>query len=165
MNFDILAFSANHERMDAKDYQIIDALQQDGRLSNQDLSAKVALSPSPCLRRVRLLEEAGIIAGYTAVVDQKRLGLSVTAFVQVKLERHGDAAVKQFEEAIERLSNVMDCWLMTGEADYLLRVVAKDLDDFEGFIRSHLQKIPGIASISSSFAYGRVKRSRVLPLC
>lgn len=150
--------------MKDKDYKILEELQQNGRLSNQELSERVALSPSPCLRRTKLLEAAGIISGYTAVVDQKAVGLSVTAFVQIKLERHSDETVATFEAAIEQMPNVMDCWLMTGDADYLLRIVTTDLDDFERFVRKSLQKIPGIASISSSFAYGRVKRSRVLPL-
>lgn len=150
--------------MKDKDYRILEELQQNGRLSNQELSERVALSPSPCLRRTKLLEDAGIISGYTAVVDQKAVGLSVTAFVQIKLERHSDDTVATFEAAIERMPNVMDCWLMTGDADYLLRIVTTDLDDFERFVRESLQKVPGIASISSSFAYGRVKRSRVLPL-
>ena len=150
--------------MKDKDYRILEELQQNGRLSNQELSERVALSPSPCLRRTKLLEDAGIISGYTAVVDQKAVGLSVTAFVQIKLERHSDDTVATFEAAIEQMLNVMDCWLMTGDADYLLRIVTTDLDDFERFVRESLQKVPGIASISSSFAYGRVKRSRVLPL-
>lgn len=150
--------------MDDKDYKIIRELQQNGRLSNQELSDRVSLSPSPCLRRTKILEEAGIISGYSAMVDQKAVGLSVTAFVQIKLERHGDETVTAFERAIETMPNVMDCWLMTGEADYLLRIITTDLDRFEQFVRQSLQKVPGIASISSSFAYGRVKRSRVLPL-
>lgn len=150
--------------MDDKDFKILSELQQNGRLTNQELSERVALSPSPCLRRTKLLEDAGIIRGYTAVVDQKAVGLSVTAFVQIKLERHGDELVAHVEKAIENMPNVMDCWLMTGDADYLLRVVTADLDSFERFVRGSLQKVPGIASISSSFAYGRVKRSRVLPL-
>lgn len=150
--------------MDDKDLKILQVLQQNGRLTNQELSERVALSPSPCLRRVRNLEEAGVITGYTAIIDQKAVGVSVTAFVQIKLERHGDETVRAFEAAIEALPNVMDCWLMTGEADYLLRVVTRDLDHFEQFVRGALQKVPGVASISSSFAYGRVKRSPVLPL-
>lgn len=150
--------------MDSKDRQILQALQADGRLTNQDLSEQVNLSPSPCLRRVRLLEEQGVIKGYTALVDQKAWGLPVTVFIRIKLERHGDAAVNAFERTIQEMPQVMDCWLMTGRSDYLLRVIASDLDDYERFVRRELQRVPGIASIDTSFAYGSVKHAQVLPL-
>ena len=149
--------------MDSKDRQILQALQSDGRLTNQDLSDQVNLSPSPCLRRVRNLEEQGVIQGYTAVVDQKAWGLPVTVFIRITLERHSDEAVEAFERAITDMSQVMDCWMMTGRADYLLRVIAADLDDYERFVRRDLHRAPGIASIDTSFAYGRVKRAQVLP--
>ena len=149
--------------MDSKDRQILKELQADGRLSNQDLSERVNLSPSPCLRRLRLLEEAGTITGYTALVDQKAWGLPVTVFIRIKLERHSDDAVQAFEKAIIAMPQVMDCWLMTGRSDYLLRVIAADLDDYEQFVRRELQRVPGIASIDTSFAYGRVKHAQVLP--
>ncbi|MEL7482022.1 MAG: Lrp/AsnC family transcriptional regulator [Pseudomonadota bacterium] len=149
--------------MDAKDRQILIALQQDGRLSNQDLADRIALSPSPTLRRVRLLEESGVIRGYTAVIDQKAIGLTVSAFIRVKLERHGDDAVEAFEMAIRAMPEVMDCWLMTGQSDYLLRVLATGLDAYESFVRTKLQRLPEIAAIDTSFAYGRVKHAQVLP--
>jgi len=149
--------------MDSKDRQILRELQNDGRLSNQDLSARVHLSPSPCLRRLRLLEEAEIITGYTAIVDQKAWGLPVTVFIRIKLERHSDEAVQAFENAIIDMPKVMDCWLMTGRSDYLLRVIAADLDDYEHFVRRELQRVPGIAGIDTSFAYGSVKHSQILP--
>jgi len=149
--------------MDSKDRQILRELQNDGRLSNQDLSARVHLSPSPCLRRLRLLEEAEIITGYTAIVDQKAWGLPVTVFIRIKLERHSDEAVQAFEKSILEMPKVMDCWLMTGRSDYLLRVIAADLDDYEHFVRLELQRVPGIASIDTSFAYGSVKHSQILP--
>lgn len=149
--------------MDSKDRQILKELQADGRLSNQDLSERVNLSPSPCLRRLRLLEEAGVITGYTALVDQKAWGLPVTVFIRIKLERHSDDAVQAFEQAIINMPKVMDCWLMTGRSDYLLRVIAADLDDYEQFVRRELQRVPGIASIDTSFAYGQVKHAQVLP--
>ena len=150
--------------MDSKDRQIVQALQAEGRLTNQDLSDRVNLSPSPCLRRVRLLEEQNVIKGYTALVDQKAWGLPVTVFIRIKLERHGDAAVSKFEKAIQNMPQVMDCWLMTGRSDYLLRVIASDLDDYERFVRRELQRVPGIASIDTSFAYGSVKHAQVLPV-
>lgn len=149
--------------MDGKDRQILRELQADGRLTNQDLSERVNLSPSPCLRRVRLLEEQGVIKGYTALVDQKAWGLPVTVFIRIKLERHSDDAVAAFERAIIDMPQVMECWLMTGRSDYLLRVIAADLDDYERFVRRELQRVPGIASIDTSFAYGSVKHAQVLP--
>lgn len=149
--------------MDSKDRQILKELQADGRLSNQELSERVNLSPSPCLRRLRLMEEQGVIKGYTALVDQKAWGLPVTVFIRIKLERHSDEAVQGFERAIINMLQVMDCWLMTGRSDYLLRVIAADLDDYERFVRRELQRVPGIASIDTSFAYGSVKHAQVLP--
>lgn len=150
--------------MDRKDYQIIAALMEDGRLSNQDLSAQVNLSPSPCLRRVRLLEEAGVIRGYSAQVDQKALGFPITVFVGIKLNRHDTATVRGFETAIGTIDEIIDCFLMTGEIDYLLRVVARDLDGYEHFVRERLHAIEGIASIDTSLAYGVVKQGHSLPL-
>lgn len=149
--------------MDSKDRQILTALQSNGRLSNQELAEKINLSPSPTLRRVRLLEDAGIIQGYAALVDQKAWGLPVTVFIRIKLERHSDDAVNAFEAAIMDMPNVMDCWLMTGRSDYLLRVLAEDLDAYEAFVRGKLQHLPGIAAIDTSFAYGRVKQAQILP--
>ena len=150
--------------MDSKDRQILTELQQDGRLTNQDLANRVNLSPSPTLRRVRLLEESGVIEGYTALVDQKAWGLPVTVFIRVKLERPGDETVNTFETTISSMPAVMDCWLMTGRWDYLLRVLAADLEAYETFVRERLQRVPGIAAIDTSFAYGRVKRAQTLPI-
>lgn len=149
--------------MDSKDRQILAELQADGRLTNQDLSERVNLSPSPCLRRVRLMEERGVITGYTAMVDQKAWGLPITVFIRIKLERHSDDTVQAFERAIMQMPKVMDCWLMTGRSDYMLRVIAADLDDYEQFVRRDLQRVPGVAGIDTSFAYGRVKQAQVLP--
>ena len=149
---------------DDKDYQILMALQADGRITNQELSERVNLSPTPCLRRVRLLEEAGIIQGYTAIVDQKAVGLPVTAFIRLKLERHDDETVQAVEDAIAAMPEVMDCWPMTGRWDYQMRVLAADLEAYEGFVRGRLQRVPSIASIDTSFAYGRVKRAQVIEM-
>ncbi len=149
--------------MDEKDMQIIWALQRDGRLSNQDLSEKVALSPSPCLRRLRLLEEAKIIKGYTAIVDEEAYGLPITAFVRIRLERHSEASVAAFERKVRTIDNIQDCYVMTGEADYLLRVLVTSLKDYEQFVRTQLHNIEGIAAIDTSFAYGTVKRATVFP--
>lgn len=146
--------------MDAKDLQIIRALQEDGRLSNQALAEQVNLSPSPCLRRLRRLEQSGIIQGYSAIVDQAACGLPVTAFLTVRLAVHGRQEVREFEERVARLDEVMDCFLMTGAADYLLRVIVADLESYEAFIRQKIHPIPGIAALDTSFAYGTVKAGR-----
>ena len=153
-----------NRRLDAKDLQIIRALQEDGRLTNLDLAGKVNLSPSPCLRRVRLMEEAGVIQGYTADVDAKAVGLQITAFIRITLSRHDRDAVASFEAKVQDIEEILDCYLMTGEADYLLRVMVPDLDAYESFVRHRLHQIPSIASIVTSLVYGRVKASRVYPL-
>lgn len=149
--------------MDAKDLQIIAELQKDGRLTNQELSERVALSPSPCLRRLRMLEDAGVIKGYTAIVDEKAYGLPITVFVEIRLGRHNHADTGAFESKIRNIDRVLDCYVMTGDADYLLRVLVESLEDYEEFVRHHLHKIEGIAGIKTSFAYGVVKRSTVFP--
>ena len=149
--------------MDAKDRQIVRALQKDGRLTNQDLADRVALSPSPCLRRVRLLEERGIITGYAARVDAKAYGLAVTAFIRIALQRHEKDSVRLFEARVAEIDEILECHLMTGEADYLLKVMVADPDAYEAFVRNRLHAIPGIASINTSLAYGVVKDSKVFP--
>lgn len=148
--------------MDEKDLQIIRALQEDGRLSNQALAEKVNLSPSPCLRRLRRLEQTGIIRGYSAIVDQAACGLPVTAFLTVRLARHSREEVREFEHRVSQLEAVMDCFLMTGAADYLLRVIVADLESYEAFIRQRIHPIPGITALDTSFAYGTVKARRTI---
>ncbi|ADM98465.1 Transcriptional regulator BkdR of isoleucine and valine catabolism operon [Dickeya dadantii 3937] len=138
-------------------------LQQDGRLTIQNLSEKINLSPTPCLRRVRQLEKAGILTGYTAIVNEEAYGLPITALVRIRLERHSEASVQAFEQSVGVIDDIMDCYVMAGDADYLLRVLVSSLRDYERFVRDKLQKIGGIASIETSFAYGMVKRSKVFP--
>jgi len=149
--------------MDRTDRKILRELQLNGRLTNQELAQRVNLSPSPCLRRVRALEEAGVIQGYTATVDQRALGLPITVFIRVTLARHDTATVQAFERRVREIDEIMDCFLMTGQRDYLMRVVAAGLEDYEHFVRDVLHEIPGIASIDTSFAYGVVKHARALP--
>lgn len=149
--------------MDSKDRQILRALQKDGRMSNQDLAEAVNLSPSPCLRRLRNLEKSGIIQGYSVDVDAKAYGLPVTVFVRIQLEKHTEEAVRNFESKIARTEHVLECHVMTGRADYLLKVVVADLSDYESFVRRDLHPIGGIASIDTSFAYGVVKKTSVFP--
>lgn len=149
--------------MDAVDFRIIHELQADGRLSNQDLADRIGLSPSPCLRRVRRLEESGLVSGYTAMVDQVAYGLPITVFVRIRLERHTAEAVNVFEEHVGLIEHIQDCYLMAGSSDYLLRVVIESLEAYEVFVRTRIHAIPGIASIESSFAFGSVKQSKVYP--
>ncbi|ACT06983.1 MULTISPECIES: Lrp/AsnC family transcriptional regulator [Dickeya] len=150
-------------KLDATDRQIITLLQQDGRLTIQDLSEKINLSPTPCLRRVRQLEKAGILTGYTAIVNEEAYGLPITALVRIRLEHHSEASVRTFEQSVGNIDDIMDCYVMAGDADYLLRVLVSSFRDYERFVRDKLQKIGGIASIETSFAYGMVKRSKVFP--
>ena len=150
--------------MDAIDRKILDALQRDGRLTNQALSEQVGLSPSPCLRRVRALEAAGVIRGYRANLSAPLCGLGLTAFIRARLRDHLEENVRAFETGVAALPEVLDCFLVSGDADYVLRVVARDLADYERFVRGSLQRLPNLASLDSSIAYGTVKRGAPLPL-
>ncbi len=149
--------------MDEKDLQIIRELQKDGRLSNNELSERVNLSPSPCLRRVKNLERAGIITGYAALIDQAAFGLPVTVFVRIRLKSPERQTVGRFEARLGEIDEVLDCYLMAGNSDYLLRVIVESLQAYEVFVREKLHTIPAIASIESSFAFGTVKRNRSFP--
>ncbi|MCT4656626.1 MAG: Lrp/AsnC family transcriptional regulator [Cohaesibacter sp.] len=149
--------------MDRIDRHILRELQAHGRLTNNELAERVNLSPSPCLRRMRNLEKKGVIKGYTAQIDQKAYGLPITVFVHIRLDEHSTASSKKFEEAIKRVDEVLDCYLMTGNCDYLLRVLVKDLEAYEDFVRNRLHPIPGIASIDTSFAFGVIKHSKIYP--
>ncbi|HXM15223.1 MAG TPA: Lrp/AsnC family transcriptional regulator [Candidatus Eremiobacteraceae bacterium] len=149
---------------DAIDRKILAVLQSDGRISLSDLSEKVNLSPSPCLRRIRRLERTGIIARYVAVLDQAKVGLPVSVFVSIKLESQRVEALERFKRAIEKWPEVLECYLMTGPRDYLLRIVVADLGAYEQFLKQKLTRIDGIASIDSSFALEQTKYSNVLPI-
>lgn len=150
--------------LDEIDRKIIAAIQVDGKITTQDLSDKVGLSASPCARRVRLLEQSGIIKGYTAVIDQKKAGLPISAFASIKLERQREEDLDRFSQAVTRWPEVLDCYLMTGQRDYLLRIVVRDLDAYEEFLKDKLTRLDNVASIESSFALKQVKRSEILPL-
>jgi DNA-binding Lrp family transcriptional regulator len=150
--------------LDAVDLHILDRLQRDARIANVDLAKQVHLSPSPCLSRVRRLEQSGIVKQYVALLDPRRLGLTVSVFIQVSLEKQVESALEVFENSIGGRPEVMECYLMTGDADYFLRVVVPDLQSLERFILDHLTKIPGVASIKSSFALKQVKYQTALPL-
>jgi Lrp/AsnC family transcriptional regulator, leucine-responsive regulatory protein len=150
--------------LDAVDRKILVQLQANGRMSLADLADKVGLSASPCLRRVRMLEKAGVISRYVAVLDQRAVGLPVSVFVSIKLERQKQDALDRFAKAIERWPEVLECYLMTGPRDYWLRVVVPDLAAYERFVRQKLTRLEGIASIESSFALEQVKYTNVLPV-
>lgn len=150
--------------LDAIDRRILRSLQENARLSNAELAQKVGLSTSPVWRRVKALEEAGVITGYQALVDPASVGLAVNVFVHVSLEKQVEAALEAFEAAIRRRPEVLECYLMTGESDYLLRVVVPNLGAYERFVMDHLTRIRGIASIKSSFALRPVKHGTELPL-
>lgn len=150
--------------LDALDIRIIDCLQHDGRMSNQQLSEEVGLSPSPCLRRVRNLEQSGLIEGYFALVNPNAVGLSVTAFVRIRLNAQGDAELSAFEAEISSFPEVMECYLMTGEADYQLRVLVESLADFEDFLRQKLTKIATVSQVTTSFALRPVVYRTAIPV-
>ena len=150
--------------LDDIDRKILVELQADGRMSLNDLAAKVGLSPSPCLRRVRMLERDGVISRYVAVLDQRAVGLPVSVFVSIKLEKQREESLNRFAKAVERWPEVLECYLMTGSRDYWLRVVVPDLDAYERFVKQKLTRVEGIASIESSFALEQVKDTNVLPV-
>lgn len=143
--------------LDDIDRRILRELQADGRLSHQDLSERIGLSPSPCARRIRRLESEGYINGYTARIDEKMMGYGFSVFVSVKLAQQIDERLVSFEREVVRCPEVVDCWLMTGGFDYLLRVAVHDLNEFERFLTGRLTKIAGVASIESSIPIRRVK--------
>ena len=150
--------------LDTIDWKILDRLQGDARVSNVKLAEAVHLSPSPCLARVRELEAGGYISRYVTLLDPLKVGLTVSVFIQVTLEKQVEKQLGSFEAAIQKRSEVMECYLMTGDSDYLLRVVVPDIQALERCIVDHLTKIPGIANIRSSFALKQVKYQTALPL-
>ncbi len=153
-----------HRQLDAIDRRILEHLQDNARISNVDLAARVGISASPCWRRVRELEESGVISNYVTLIDAASVGLMVSVFVNVSLERQVERELEVFQNAIRGRPEVMECYLMTGEADFLLRVVVPDLMAYERFLMDHLTRVPGIASIKSSFALKQVKYRTDLPL-
>lgn len=143
--------------LDRYDRQILTVLQNDGRISNQELADRIGLSPSPCLRRVRALEEAGLIVGYRALLDAKALGLSLTALVQISMDRHTPERFAAFEAAVAEIPEVMECLLITGQAaDYQLKVAVKDLDAYQELLLKRITGIPGVSGVHSSFVLRRV---------
>ena len=150
--------------LDSHDRAILRALQDDGRITNTSLAETVSLSESACLRRVKALEESGLIECYTALIDQHKAGYPVNVFVSITLDRQSRRGLEAFENAVRSVPEVMECYLMTGEHDYLLRLVVQDLADFERVHSQHLTRLPQVVRVQSSFAMRTVTRSRVLPV-
>ncbi len=147
----------NITNIDEIDIRILRHLQKDGRQSIQDLSEAVGLSATPVARRVKQLEKSGVIAGYYALIDEEKLGFDVSVFVSVQLDKQVDDALARFEQEIQSMPEVVDCWLMTGNRDYLMKIVTSGLKGFEKFLVGRLTKIEGVASIESSIPLRRVK--------
>jgi len=152
------------DAMDRIDLSILRELQHNARLSNVELARRVNLSPSPCLARVRVLESHGIISRYVALVDPVAVGLGLSVFIQVRLEYQVEKTLEQFEVAVNKFPEIVECYLMTGDSDYLLRVVVPDVPTLQKFILNGLTKIGGVANIRSSFALKQVKYDTALPL-
>lgn len=151
--------------MDKFDRQILEILQQEGRINNQDLADRIGLSPSPCLRRVRALEEAGLITGYRATIDAKKLGLALTALVYISMDVHTPERFAGFEAGIAALPEVMECLLITGQqADYQLKVAVRDMDHYQSLLLGHLTRIPGVTGVHSSFVLQHVVRDGPVPV-
>ena len=151
--------------MDRYDYRILQLLQEDGRISNQDLADRIGLSPSPCLRRVRALEESSVIVGYHAVLDAKRLGLSLVALIHISMDQHTPERFESFDAAIAEIPEVLECLLITGQsADYQLKVVVKDMEAYQDLLLNRITRIPGVTGVHSSFVLRRVVDKTALPL-
>jgi Lrp/AsnC family leucine-responsive transcriptional regulator len=150
--------------IDEIDRRILAALQKDGRLQNVELAKKIGLSPSPCLRRVKLLEENGIIERYVALLDAAKIGMSLTVFARVWLKGQDNETVNKFTSEIKKLSQVVECHLMAGDCDFLLRIVAADLDDYRRFQLEHLTRIEVVQSVKTEIPMQKIKLSSELPL-
>lgn len=150
--------------LDDMDVAILRALQRQGRMTHAELSEKVNLSPSACHRRVQRLEGSGVIRDYVALVDPRAVGRVTTVFVEIKLQGQSEETFDAFEKAVSRVSDVLECHLMAGSADYLLKVVARDSEDFARIHRQHLARLPGVAQMQSSFALKTVFKTTALPV-
>ena len=152
-------------KLDRYDRSILEVLQVDGRISNQDLAERIGLSPSPCLRRVRALEDAGIIAGYRALLDAGKLELNLIALVSISMDRHTPERFTRFDAAVSALPEVLECLLITGrDADYQLKVIVRDMDAYQDFLLNKITRIEGVSGVHSSFVLRRVVERTALPL-
>ncbi len=150
--------------LDTTDRRLLSVLQRKGRISNADLSAAINLSPSACHRRVQRLEADGYIRDYVALLDPRKLGVPTTVFVEITLQGQADEVLDAFEKAVARIPDVLECHLMAGTADYILKVVAEDTEDFARIHRQHLARLPGVAQMQSSFALRTVFKTTALPV-
>ena len=151
--------------LDRFDRQILQVLQQDGRISNQDLADRIGLSPSPCLRRVRALEEAGIVAGYRALLNAKALGYTLMALIYISMDMHTPERFENFEKEINQIGEILECLLITGQdADYQIKVVVKDMDAFQELLLNRITRIQGVTGVHSSFVLRRVVDKTALPV-
>ncbi|MGR3802680.1 Lrp/AsnC family transcriptional regulator [Marinibacterium profundimaris] len=150
--------------LDTIDRRILSVLQRKGRISNSDLSAQVNLSASACHRRVQRLETEGYIRDYVALLDARKLGVPTTVFVEIKLQGQSDEVLDAFEKAVGRIPDVLECHLMAGTADYILKIVAEDTEDFARIHRQHLSRLPGVVQMQSSFALRTVFKTTALPV-
>ena len=151
--------------LDRFDRRILEELQQDGRLTNLELAERIGLSPSPCLRRVRALEESGVIAGYRALLDGRKLGLSLVALLSISMDRHTPERFARFDATVSELPEVLECLLITGrEADYQLKVVVRDMDAYQELLLNKITRIEGVSGVQSSFVLRRVVERTSLPL-
>jgi len=152
-------------KLDRYDRRILELLQEDGRISNQDLADRIGLSPSPCLRRVRALEDSGIIAGYRALLDAGRLGLDLTAILSISMDRHTPERFAAFDAAVGALPEVLECLLVTGrDADYQLKVVVQDMAAYQDLLLNKITRIEGVTGVHSSFVLRRVLERTALPI-
>lgn len=149
---------------DRFDIAILKELQVNGRISNRDLSEKVGLSPAPCWRRLKSLEEQEIISAFAALLDPEKLGLSVTAFAHISLENHHADTVNEFDQAIQKADEVLECYMTSGEYDYMLKVMASDMAAYEDFLSNVLMQIDSVRNVSTSFAMRHKKLTTALPL-
>ena len=151
--------------LDRFDRQILQVLQQDGRISNQDLADRIGLSPSPCLRRVRALEEAGILTGYRALLNAKALGYTLMALIYISMDMHTPERFENFEKEINQIGEILECLLITGQdADYQIKVVVKDMDAFQELLLNRITRIQGVTGVHSSFVLRRVVDKTALPV-
>lgn len=151
--------------MDRYDRQILEILQSDGRISNQELADRIGLSPSPCLRRVRALEDAGLISGYRALVDAKALGYSLMALIHISMDQHTPERFSAFEAAIQNIPEILECLLITGQdADYQLKAVVRDMDAYQDLLLNRITRIKGVTGVHSSFVLRRVVDKTAVPV-
>ncbi|MFW9615779.1 Lrp/AsnC family transcriptional regulator [Aquabacterium sp.] len=152
-------------QLDRYDKEILICLQQDGRLTNQELADRIGLSPSPCLRRVRALEEAGLITGYRALVDARKLGLTLMALLHISMDKHTPERFENFEREVAAIPEVMECLLITGQsADYQLKVVVRDMDAYQDLLLNRVTRIEGVTGVHSSFVLRRVVNNTAVPV-